>query len=109
MNFHGKLLDCMEIRVLNRRLGFWRILILCVILMAIPAPVLAQEQQPTSGPVYIVQPGDLLWGIAVRFGVSVDELRNANTLIDPNQLAVGDRLVIPGMEGIDGVIYYRDY
>ena len=94
----------MKIKVLNRRLGFWRILILCVIIMAIPAPVLAQEQQPTSGPVYIVQPGDSLWGIAVRFGVSVDELRNANTLIDPNQLAVGDRLVIPGMEGIDGVI-----
>jgi len=56
------------------------------------------------GPVYIVQPGDSLSSIASRFNVSITELMEANNISDPNQLAAGQQLVIPGLEGITGTL-----
>jgi murein DD-endopeptidase MepM/ murein hydrolase activator NlpD len=63
----------------------------------------AQEGEPDK-PIYIVQEGDSLWDIAVRFGVSIEELSHENSISDLSQLAIGDRLVIPGLEGIEGVL-----
>jgi murein DD-endopeptidase MepM/ murein hydrolase activator NlpD len=66
-------------------------------------PVLAQAETP-SGPIYVVQRGDTLTSIAQMFGVSLDDLIRVNQLQNPNYLAVGDRLIIPGLEGIQGVL-----
>ena len=44
---------------------------------------------------YVVQAGDTLGAIALRFRVPVDALARANRLADPNTLRVGQRLVIP--------------
>jgi len=63
-------------------------------------PVSAQA----GGPVYIVQPGDTLSYIASRFNVTVDELLAANPSVDPNLLAQGQQVVIPGLEGITGIL-----
>jgi murein DD-endopeptidase MepM/ murein hydrolase activator NlpD len=63
-------------------------------------PVSAQA----SGPVYIVQTGDTLSSIAQRFNVTVADLMSANNLSDPNLLAAGQQLVIPGLEGITGTL-----
>jgi murein DD-endopeptidase MepM/ murein hydrolase activator NlpD len=52
--------------------------------------------------VYIIQSGDTLYAIALRFGITVDDLIRANTLVDPNILSAGTELVIPGLEGIQG-------
>lgn len=57
-----------------------------------------------SGPVYIVQPGDTLSFIASRFNVSVNDLLTANPSLDPNVLAQGQEIVIPGLEGVSGVL-----
>jgi len=81
----------------------WIKLLLLIILLLPIGIARAQEDQP-DGPVYIVQPGDNLWGISQRFGVSIDDLSQKNGLTDPNQLAVGMRLVIPGLEGLQGVL-----
>ncbi len=63
----------------------------------------ARAQEPT-GPVYIVQSGDLLWWIAQHFGVSMDDLARANGITDTSQLKAGDKLVIPGLEGVQGTL-----
>ena len=63
----------------------------------------AQEEQP-SNPVYIVQEGDTLWGIAQRFGIPWEDLARENDISDPGQLVAGVELVIPGLQGVDGVL-----
>jgi murein DD-endopeptidase MepM/ murein hydrolase activator NlpD len=57
-----------------------------------------------SGPVYIVQPLDTLSSIALRFNVSLSELISANPGIDPNFLAQGQQIIIPGLEGVTGIL-----
>jgi D-alanyl-D-alanine carboxypeptidase len=46
---------------------------------------------------YVVQDGDTLFGIAAQFGVTVEALMQANDIIDPDNLQVGDVLTIPGV------------
>lgn len=67
----------------------------------------AQEVEEPEGPVYIVQQGDTLWDIAQRFGVSMDDLANINQINEPNQLQVGSQLIIPGMQGLNGILTTR--
>lgn len=78
--------------------------LITLLLFGSPFPGYAQESQPTEGPIYIVQQGDSLWGIAARFGVSLTDLQSVNGINNANQLSVGDRLVIPGLEGFQGEI-----
>ncbi|RPI33737.1 MAG: LysM peptidoglycan-binding domain-containing protein [Chloroflexota bacterium] len=80
--------------------------LVCILTLLPPSPVVAQGEQP-SGPVYVVQQGDTLWDIALRFGVSMDDLKRVNGISDPGLLNVGDRLVIPGIEGIDAFLVTR--
>ena len=63
----------------------------------------ARAQNP-AGPIYIVQSGDSLYSIAARFSLTIDELLAANEGIDPNALAIGQQLIIPGLEGITGIL-----
>ena len=63
-----------------------------------PAPVPSPTQPP--GPPqreYVVQPGDTLWTIARRFGVSVEALAVANGIQNPDSviLQVGQTLKVP--------------
>ncbi len=46
---------------------------------------------------YRVQSGDTLWGIARKFGITVDELKKANNLTN-NGLSIGQLLYIPREE-----------
>ncbi len=75
-------------------------LLMLISLFSQVGPARAQS----GGPVYIVQPGDTLSSIAHRFNTSLDALMSANHLSDPNRLEVGQRLIIPGLEGVNGVL-----
>lgn len=44
---------------------------------------------------YVVQPGDTLYAIASRYGVTVQALMQANGLASPGQLYAGQTIFIP--------------
>lgn len=63
-----------------------------------PTPAATQTLLPSATPtqtIYQVQSGDTLTGIAVKFDVTLDDLRFANPEIDPRFLSVGVDLIIP--------------
>jgi len=77
--------------------------IVCLLLILAPTGAAAQAEAP----VYIVQEGDTLIGIAIRFGIAADDLAAANGLADPSAIFPGMRLRLPGFEGISGVLETR--
>ncbi|HEY89167.1 MAG TPA: LysM peptidoglycan-binding domain-containing protein [Thermoflexia bacterium] len=63
-----------------------------------PTPVHTPTPRPDGAVVHIVQSGDTLYGIALQYGVEVDELRrlNAGTLSANDMLSIGQEIVISG-------------
>jgi LysM repeat protein len=53
----------------------------------------------TTGGSYVVQPGDTLLYIALRYGLRLSELRQANGLFGSHLVYAGQALVIPGAGG----------
>jgi len=45
--------------------------------------------------VYVIKPGETLLEIAVRYGTTVQYLMELNDLKDPDQITVGQELLIP--------------
>ncbi len=65
-----------------------------LIVLVFAAPASGEEDL-----VHVVQPGENLYRIALRYGTSYQELAAANGISDPNRIYVGQRLVIPGEQG----------
>ncbi len=64
--------------------------------MALPWPSPTPSATPLQSEIlYVVQPGDSLTSIALRFRVSLEELMQANGLTDPDYISVGQKLLIP--------------
>ncbi|NLG68782.1 MAG: LysM peptidoglycan-binding domain-containing protein [Firmicutes bacterium] len=57
--------------------------------------VIPSGSAPPGGSTYVVQPGDTLWLIAQRYGLSLDALMAANPGIDAWWLMPGQVLVLP--------------
>ncbi|MEF3306579.1 LysM peptidoglycan-binding domain-containing protein [Paenibacillus sp. GYB003] len=45
--------------------------------------------------IHVVQSGETLWQLSQRYGIGTDDIVNANGLEHPNQLVVGQAIVIP--------------
>jgi len=56
--------------------------------------LLIPSEDTTFDNVYIVKSGDSLWSIANNYGITVNELKNANNLTS-NVIVSGQQLVIP--------------
>lgn len=57
--------------------------------------VTATPPSPGGRVTYVVQSGDSLAIIAARYGITERALAAANAITDPNQIMVGQELVIP--------------
>jgi len=75
------------------------ILALCCLLL-LPGIVNAQDEGgDTGGQVtHVVQPGDTLYRIAMRYGVDLDELISVNGITNRNRIYRGQVLIIPGLQ-----------
>lgn len=51
-----------------------------------------------DGCYYIVEAGDSLYGIAINNGLALDELRAANSDVNPQALQIGQRLLLPSCD-----------
>ncbi len=62
-----------------------------------PPPTQSASSTVTPAPArtYVVQPGDTLYRIALRFGISINQIIQANNITNPNRVFVGQVLVIP--------------
>ena len=61
-----------------------------------PSPTTPPTPTPTPEPVtYTVTEKDDMFGVALRYGVSLDALKAANPTVIPNMMSVGTVLIIP--------------
>ena len=67
---------------------------IATIIVVTPGPSAIPTSQ-YSGRTYIVQDGDTLFSISLRFGVRVTALAQANNISDINLVFAGQRLIIP--------------
>ncbi len=52
-----------------------------------------------QGEGYVVRPGDSVSQLAARWGTSVEAIARANNLANPNLILVGQRLIVPSVDG----------
>jgi LysM repeat protein len=60
------------------------------------APVAFSDNFPKEGVTYTVQAGDTLSRIAQKTGARLNDIVNANKIVDPTKVQVGQVLFIPG-------------
>ncbi|MDX2139791.1 MAG: LysM peptidoglycan-binding domain-containing protein [Chloroflexota bacterium] len=69
------------------------VLVLLALLALTIVPVVTAQQQGQV--IHVVQPGENLFRISLRYGVSMQAIQQANGISNPNLIFVGQRLVIP--------------
>ena len=89
----------------QQRISARRFLVTVIFLAAcLIAPGVRQAYAQATYPTYIVQSGDTLSWIAQRFDTTLDELMSLNNIQPDNVLRPGDRLQIPSLQGMQGVL-----
>ncbi len=75
------------------------IALICALLLTAPAYADNSHQEDPTPTVHIVQPGENLFRIALRYGIEVDALALANGITDLDSIYAGQELIIPGAAG----------
>jgi LysM repeat protein len=68
--------------------------------LVIPGAIIPPTLAPSQGTTYVVQPGDTLYRIAVRNGMTVAELAAANGITNTSVIFTGQTLIIPDRSGM---------
>ena len=69
--------------------------VLLVVFLIAAMPTAAAPKRDGCSVIYVVQPGDTMYSIARRYGVSMWAIAEANGIVNPNFIYVGQRLIIP--------------
>ena len=64
-----------------------------------PTPVAGPTAEPAQERIHVVKSGDTVSGIAAQYGVSIQAIIDANNLENPNNLSIGQELIIPPPPG----------
>lgn len=76
----------------------WLLLILMGMLFILISSVYSQDETPTPPSdvvIHVVQRGENLYRIALRYGLTIDQIANANGITNRGNILVGQRLIIP--------------
>jgi len=67
-----------------------------------PTQLIAQDDNVPSGlTIHVVQRGENLFRIALNYGMTTEELAELNGILDPSNLAIGQRLLVPNLEIVE--------
>lgn len=69
-------------------------LIFLVLMLALLSVPKTHAQQPGTT-IHVVQQGENLYRIGLRYGCSIGEMTRANNIVNPNLIFIGQRLVVP--------------
>jgi len=83
------------------------LLFIIVLIINLSTVTVVSSQDNNENPIYIVQPGENLTSIALKFNVAVQDLININSILNPDLITAGMELVIPGLDGINGYLITR--
>lgn len=82
--------------------GLWLWVSLCVLLSGQPGRQLhaqgGDDPPPAGTTVHVVQRGETLFRIAMQYGTTVEAIAEANGILDPRYIGVGQRLLIPNAQ-----------
>ena len=67
-------------------------------ILVLPLALMLAAGVARADTVYVIQPGDSLFRIALRYGVTVDALVEANNIVNPSLIVAGQELIITGVD-----------
>jgi len=73
-----------------------RLLLALALVLGLLAGITPAASAQSCAARYVVQPGDNLFRIGLKFGLTTDVVARANYILNPNQIYVGQVLCIPG-------------
>ncbi len=102
VNLSIDMTDYTKPKTLSRLCLLATLLVATLLFAALPTGFVGA--QATTYPEYVVVPGDTLSWIALRFDSTLDDLLAINGLTDTSMLRPGDRLKIPSLAGLQGIL-----
>jgi len=75
--------------------------VLVALVMLFSTATVAQDNASVNDGTHTVQSGENLYRIALRYGLTIDELAQANGITDPSTIYRGQVLTIPGLSTVD--------
>jgi len=85
-------------------LRVWMLVLIVAVSLTAPLPAAAAPLAQNDGIVHVVQPGENLFRISLRYGVSIDAILQANGLASADNIYVGQRLIIPSTASSSGSV-----